>query len=103
MDIKYDVILGALRESDASGTSGDAYSFNSGLTEVAGVVNVKIDNDTLKFSGDTTIYVNTSEFWQTVPLTSGSTGTAGDFAYNSDYLYVCVATNTWKRIAYDTW
>lgn len=34
-----------------------------------------------------------------IPLTSTSTGTANNIAFNSNYLYVCVAENTWKRIA----
>lgn len=105
MEIKYDVILGMLREKDStgSGTVDSSTLAGSGLTSENNKLNVKIDNSTIKFSGDTTIYVESEEFWHTVPTTSGSTGAAGDFAYNSTYLYVCVATNTWKRIAYDSW
>jgi hypothetical protein len=39
----------------------------------------------------------------TVPSTSTSTGTTGQLAYDSAYLYLCVATNTWKRSALTTW
>jgi hypothetical protein len=35
----------------------------------------------------------------TVPSLSTSTGTAGAVARDTNYLYVCVATNTWKRTA----
>tara|TARA_B100001093_G_C26212877_1_gene752783 strand:- start:349 stop:600 length:252 start_codon:yes stop_codon:yes gene_type:complete len=38
-----------------------------------------------------------------VPATASSTGVAGTLAYDSNYLYVCVATNTWKRVAIATW
>lgn len=38
-----------------------------------------------------------------VPSTAGDTGTAGDYAVDSGFLYVCVATNTWKRVAIATW
>lgn len=38
---------------------------------------------------------------ENIPTTSTSTGITGSFAYNTDYLYVCVATNTWKRIGWD--
>ncbi len=38
-----------------------------------------------------------------VPVTASSTGVAGTLAYDSNYLYVCVATNTWKRVAIATW
>jgi len=33
------------------------------------------------------------------PSTSGSTGAAGQMAYDTGYLYVCTATDTWTRIA----
>jgi hypothetical protein len=38
-----------------------------------------------------------------VPATAGDTGTAGDYAVASGFLYVCVATNTWERVAIATW
>ena len=38
-----------------------------------------------------------------VPATASSTGTAGQIAYDNDYVYMCVATNTWKRSALTTW
>jgi hypothetical protein len=39
----------------------------------------------------------------TVPSAADSTGSAGSIAWDSDYIYVCVATNTWKRVALSTW
>jgi|Laugresu1bdmlbsd_1035121.scaffolds.fasta_scaffold312055_1 hypothetical protein len=41
--------------------------------------------------------------WVAVPATATSTGTAGQIAYASGFLYVCVATNTWRRTALTTW
>jgi hypothetical protein len=37
------------------------------------------------------------------PLSATDTGTKGDICWDSDYIYVCVATNTWKRVALTTW
>ncbi len=37
------------------------------------------------------------------PATAASAGTAGDIAHDADYVYVCVAANTWKRAALSTW
>lgn len=37
------------------------------------------------------------------PSTAASTGTAGEIRYDSNFLYICVATNTWKRVAVATW
>lgn len=37
--------------------------------------------------------------WQSAPATPTSTGTAGQIAYDDDYFYICVATDTWVRSA----
>jgi hypothetical protein len=39
----------------------------------------------------------------TVPATSSDTGSEGQISWDSNYLYVCIATNTWKRVALATW
>lgn len=39
----------------------------------------------------------------TAPATASATGTAGEIRYDSTYVYVCVANNTWKRAALSTW
>ena len=41
---------------------------------------------------------DTSFQWSGVPANSSASGVTGQVAYDSDYLYVCVATNLWKRI-----
>lgn len=37
------------------------------------------------------------------PNTSTSTGTKGQIAVDASYLYVCTATNSWKRISLGSW
>lgn len=37
------------------------------------------------------------------PLSATDTGSTGDMCWDSDYIYVCTATNTWKRAALTTW
>ena len=37
------------------------------------------------------------------PTSATSTGTAGTIAYDSNYVYICVATNTWRRVAISSW
>lgn len=37
------------------------------------------------------------------PASATATGNAGDICWDSNYIYVCVATNTWKRSALSTW
>lgn len=38
-----------------------------------------------------------------VPADASDLGNTGDFAWDDGYIYVCVATNTWKRVAIATW
>lgn len=38
-----------------------------------------------------------------VPTSSSSTGTQGQIAFDSNYLYYCIGTNTWKRVALTSW
>jgi hypothetical protein len=37
------------------------------------------------------------------PASAAAPGTAGDICWDSSYIYVCVATDTWKRVAIATW
>jgi len=37
------------------------------------------------------------------PASATAAGNAGDIAWDANYLYTCVATNTWKRTALSTW
>lgn len=39
----------------------------------------------------------------TPPVSAGSAGVAGQVARDTNFLYVCVAANTWKRVALTTW
>ncbi len=37
------------------------------------------------------------------PASSTASGKAGELQYDSSYLYVCTAVNTWKRVAISSW
>lgn len=37
------------------------------------------------------------------PASAAASGTQGQIAWDADYIYVCTATNTWKRVAIATW
>ncbi len=37
------------------------------------------------------------------PASASATGTAGTITWDSSYIYVCTATDTWKRVAIATW
>lgn len=37
------------------------------------------------------------------PASAGAAGTTGEIRYDSSFIYICVSTNTWKRVAIGTW
>lgn len=39
----------------------------------------------------------------TAPATASSTGTTGEIRIDANFIYICTATNTWKRVAIATW
>ena len=39
----------------------------------------------------------------TAPSSASDTGTLGEIRYTTDYIYICIATDTWKRSAIATW
>ena len=52
----------------------------------------------LGISGDTVRVIT-----QKTPASATATGTKGDIVHDTNYIYVCTATNTWKRAAISTW
>lgn len=48
---------------------------------------------------DSSIRIRTSN----TPASADAPGTQGQVAWDADYVYVCVAANTWKRAALSTW
>jgi hypothetical protein len=38
-----------------------------------------------------------------IPTANNSVGTTGQISYDSSYIYICIATNTWKRANISTW
>lgn len=42
-------------------------------------------------------------FWSLPPSSTNSAGTAGQVAYANNYLYICVSSNTWRRVQLGSW
>src|SRR5690606_7161805 len=92
---------------NASGTitttvdsDGDSY-FNT----AAG--NFGIGNDTPGYKLDVNGTAQATQYklsaLNTAPSSASDTGTTGEIRITSDYVYVCIATNTWVRAALSTW
>lgn len=53
--------------------------------------------------GELTIRKYNLSALNTAPASAVDTGTLGEIRVTADHIYVCTATNTWKRIAIATW
>jgi hypothetical protein len=51
----------------------------------------------IRFSGTPRIMVSAT------PASAGATGATGTIAWDANFIYICVAPNTWKRVAIATW
>ena len=60
---------------------------------------VETESSASKTLGDVITYME----YVSVPETSTSSGKVNNIAIDANYLYVCVAQNTWKRIALSSW
>jgi len=83
-------------------TSGTALTGTELFESVQSASSVKLTADQIKtFIGitDDTLNIPVAR----TPATAASTGTTGDICWDSSYIYVCVATDTWKRAGIATW
>jgi hypothetical protein len=76
-------------ESRFDGDIGDA----TNRVPVVYATDVNVGNDVLLSDGAVT----------KTPASAAATGTTGTIAWDADYIYVCTATDTWKRVAIATW
>lgn len=75
--------------SSASMTINSSGNVGIGTTSPSGKLDVNDDH----------VRIRTSK----TPASASATGNEGDIAWDSDYIYVCIATDTWKRTAISTW
>lgn len=54
--------------------------------------------ETIDISGNT-LRIRTAR----VPASASAPGNTGEIAWGSSFLYICIAPNTWRRIAHATW
>jgi hypothetical protein len=90
------VVVG--REGSLVGSDGEV------AIQVKRVGNTPIDrlvltDGTVQLAASTKFIIPTSQ----TPASAAATGTTGTIAWDTSYLYVCTATDTWKRVAIATW
>jgi hypothetical protein len=77
-----------------TGTTGSdtlAATFVAGVTSLSGTLVANAASNAFRITTAQT------------PASATATGTAGTIAWDTSYIYVCTATNTWKRVAISTW
>jgi hypothetical protein len=60
-------------------------------------------SSTFSFENNVIIYGGLRLFTATTPASATAAGTTGSICWDANYIYVCTATNTWKRTAIATW
>lgn len=64
---------------------------------------IKVDGGNSDFGPNTTSVGQLRVTAPAVPASAGASGVAGEVAWASGFVYICVATNTWQRAALTTW
>jgi hypothetical protein len=102
-----DLKLRALDFADGGGANGlvqsmsgnDFSMFNANLgADISITTNGSGDGQIILSSAGGVVFVNSQ-----TPASASAAGTAGTIAWDSSYVYVCVATNTWRRVAIASW
>lgn len=73
--------------------------------KVSGQIGVRVfaSEAKLLYCDGVDVYAADDIFVSDVPASASAPGRARQFAYDASYLYICVATNTWMRVAIATW
>jgi hypothetical protein len=109
----------ALSAADINGGTIDGVTLgtNSAVTQAV-VDNINLNGATIGHTDDTdlitladglatvtgalTVTGNTIIATAT-PASASASGTAGQISWDSNYVYICISANTWKRVAIASW
>ena len=104
----YDLVLSA-GDAGATGRGGNVY-IKVGLQNTSGgngsVIFLDQTGTQVASLGATGIWTISGALIMSTtatPASAAASGTTGQIAWDSSYIYVCTATNTWKRVAIATW
>jgi hypothetical protein len=99
------------------GTTANAITFNQGTSTFAGsgahtfgttntvtmTAGVLATTGAATFAGAVTIAGTVIHTLSATPASATAAGTVGTMSWDANYIYICTATNTWKRVAIATW
>ena len=87
--------------NDGTTDLANYYSSDMSLNALAAAVSAKNFKD---YSGrNVTLSGSLILSTATTPASATAAGTTGAIVWDANYIYVCTATNTWKRVAIATW
>jgi hypothetical protein len=91
--------VSAVQENGITGATALVFGTATNGSETSAPERMRLDS-----SGNLSITTGKLNIATTVtPATASSAGTTGDIVWDASYIYVCTATNTWKRTAIATW
>ena len=101
----YELDTGFAKIGDGSSTWNQlTYFGGTGPTGPIGLIGPTGATGSTGVTGATGVTGSTGPSVSTIaPGSSGATGSIGDLALDTNYLYVCVGTNTWKRTQITGW
>ena len=92
LDIEGSLAVGAgYSGTNTAPSNGAIIEGNVGIGTTSTTAKLDVNSDAIR--------VRTAK----TPTTASGVGNQGDWCWDADYIYVCVATNTWKRSAISTW
>lgn len=105
---RWEFIANATAESStATGCDFEFRRYNNSGADLGLVMAVTRSTGDITFNGGggtTTFSANQIRITTTqTPASATATGTAGTICWDASYIYVCTATDTWKRVAIATW
>lgn len=98
--------------NNGSSKGGVYYNENTGTFQIWSALGASIDlpsggNVGIGTSSPAALLDVNSNTWRLrstrTPASATAAGNAGDWCYDANYIYICTATNTWKRVAIATW
>jgi hypothetical protein len=90
-DIKY--------TTSASSSTTGALTIGNGTA----ATNVAIGGGNVNAGGTLVVGGTVIHTLSATPASASAAGTVGTMSWDANYIYICTATNTWKRVAIATW
>lgn len=85
--------------TSASSSTAGALTIGNGTA----ATNVAIGGGNVNAGGALTVGGTVIHTLSATPASASAAGTVGTISWDTSYIYICTATNTWKRVAIATW